>query len=379
MRACLADDFTDIYVLDLGGNVRKNPKLSGTTHNVFGIQVGVAISILVRKHTPQKSSPARLFYSATDEWWRKEQKYAALDQFDSILGVNWSTSSATGSPWQTGDTHNDYESLAAITAPSGEAGETRAEAIFNITSRGVETARDEWAYNFDARSLSGNIQRLIDFYNDQQISWRRAVVRNPKLTTDEFITFDEAKIKWSSSLRSHLETGVPAVFDRSHIRASLHRPFVKKAVYYDVTLTHRPGSWHKFLPGTAQEAENRAIVATDVGMRSPFSVLCVPILPDFHLCATTDTFRGFPFYTYAEDGTNRRENITDWALEQFRSHYHAPSITKWDIFHYVYAVLHHPEYRERYAANLRRELPRIPFAPVPLCSPVIKMLTFSAP
>jgi len=72
----------------------------------------------------------------------------------------------------------------------------------------------------------------------------------------------------------------------------------------------------------------------------------------------------FPFYTYAEDGTYRRENITDWALEQFRSHYHAPSITKWDIFHYIYSVLHHPEYRERYAANLRRELPRIPFAPV---------------
>jgi predicted helicase len=70
----------------------------------------------------------------------------------------------------------------------------------------------------------------------------------------------------------------------------------------------------------------------------------------------------FPFYTYAEDGTHRRENITDWALEQFRTHYHDPSITKWDIFHYIYAVLHHPEYRERYAANLRRELPRIPFA-----------------
>jgi hypothetical protein len=62
-----------------------------------------------------------------------------------------------------------------------------------------------------------------------------------------------------------------------------------------------------------------------------------------------------------EDGSNRRENITDWALEQFRVRYHDPSISKWDIFHYIYAVLHHPEYRERYAANLRRELPRIPF------------------
>src|SRR5208337_4919232 len=69
----------------------------------------------------------------------------------------------------------------------------------------------------------------------------------------------------------------------------------------------------------------------------------------------------FPFYTYDEDGSNRRENITDWALNEFRTHYSDPNITKWDIFHYVYAVLHHPEYRERYAANLKRELPRIPF------------------
>lgn len=71
----------------------------------------------------------------------------------------------------------------------------------------------------------------------------------------------------------------------------------------------------------------------------------------------------FPFYTYAEDGSNRRENLTDWALEQFRTHYADDAITKWDIFHYIYALLHHPAYREKYAANLRRELPRIPFAP----------------
>ena len=102
---------------------------------------------------------------------------------------------------------------------------------------------------------------------------------------------------------------------------------------------------------------------SDKGYRSPFSALVVNKLPELHLCASTDTFQCFPFYTYNEDGTNRRENITDWALEQFRSYYKDKSITKWDIFHYVYALLHHPLYRERYAANLKRELPRIPFAP----------------
>ncbi len=71
----------------------------------------------------------------------------------------------------------------------------------------------------------------------------------------------------------------------------------------------------------------------------------------------------FPFYTYNEDGTNRRENITDWSLAEFRTHYGQQSISKWNIFHYTYALLHHPEYRTRYAANLKRELPRIPYAP----------------
>ena len=70
-----------------------------------------------------------------------------------------------------------------------------------------------------------------------------------------------------------------------------------------------------------------------------------------------------PYYTYDEDGTNRRENVTDWALDRFRTHYYDNAITKWDIFHYVYGLLHHPAYRERYQANLKRELPRIPFAP----------------
>jgi predicted helicase len=91
--------------------------------------------------------------------------------------------------------------------------------------------------------------------------------------------------------------------------------------------------------------------------------LTVNKFPELHLCASTDTFQCFPFYIYDENGANRRENITDWALERFRGQYGDASISKWDIFHYVYAVLHHPVYRERYAANLKRELPRVPFAP----------------
>ena len=83
-------------------------------------------------------------------------------------------------------------------------------------------------------------------------------------------------------------------------------------------------------------------------------------ITDMHIVGAGASSQCFPFYTYNEDGTNRRENITDWALGEYCVRYGA-GVTKWDIFHYVYALLHHPAYRERYAENLKRELPRIPF------------------
>ena len=104
------------------------------------------------------------------------------------------------------------------------------------------------------------------------------------------------------------------------------------------------------------------LCVTDVAGRSPFSVIVAHEIVDLHLCASTDAFQCFPLYTYAEDGSHRRDNVTDWALEEFNSRYPGVKLTKRDIFHYVYAVLHHPQYREKFAANLRRELPRIPFA-----------------
>ena len=118
------------------------------------------------------------------------------------------------------------------------------------------------------------------------------------------------------------------------------------------------------MPGQEAETENRLIAVVNEA-QIPFSAQMANSIACLHYGGRQT--QCFPFYTYAEDGTNRRENITDWALEQFRSRYHDPSITKWDIFHYIYAVLHHPEYRGRYAANLRRELPRIPF--VSACHP----------
>ena len=119
-------------------------------------------------------------------------------------------------------------------------------------------------------------------------------------------------------------------------------------------------SFPSIFPTLETEAENRAICVSGIGSNKPFHSLMAKMIQCYDLLEKTQCF---PFYTYDADGTNRRENITDWVLEQFRGYYEDDAITKWDIFHYVYGLLHHPDYRERYQANLKRELPRIPFAP----------------
>jgi predicted helicase len=174
---------------------------------------------------------------------------------------------------------------------------------------------------------------------------------------------DDRRHKWSSTLKLKLAAGEYATFDPSRVRVALYRAFSKRLLYYDSVLVHRPGKWKQIFQDERTEAENRVIAATGIGSEKPFMAMAADRICDLHLVGAGCGSQCFPFYTYDPDGANRRENITDAALETFRTHYHSRKITKWDIFHYIYAVLHHPGYREKFAENLKRELPRIPFAP----------------
>jgi predicted helicase len=146
-----------------------------------------------------------------------------------------------------------------------------------------------------------------------------------------------------------------------HFRVALYRPFTKQHFYFDEFWNEERYQQHLCWPNSLAEAENTMICVPGVGNRHKYGCLAVDKIPALDLAF--EKAQCFPFYTYSEDGSNRRENITDWALKQFQAHYRDRKVSRWDIFYYVYAVLHHPQYRERYAANLRRELPRIPYAP----------------
>src|SRR5437763_4256490 len=139
----------------------------------------------------------------------------------------------------------------------------------------------------------------------------------------------------------------------------MYQPFTKMWFYFADIIVDELGTNGTHFPTITTENENIIIAISDHGYRAPFSSIAISAIPNLHLLATTDIFQCFPYYSYAEDGSNRHENITEWALSQFHVKY-GSEVTKWDIFHYIYAMLHHSQYRERYAENLKRDLPHIP-------------------
>jgi predicted helicase len=359
MRKCLEDDFQRIYILDLGGNVRKNPKLSGTTHNVFGIQVGVSINFFVRSEHMHQSE---IRYFSLEKYLRKEQRYDQLNHWSSVSGVSWRTVIPDRSHrWLSEGAANDFDAYCRLSVRKGE---DSAPSIFSTYSIGVTTNRDAWVYNQDAEIVRLNVQNLIQTYNTELARWNSSEHRE---SIDDFLLSDDKRIKWSSRLKECLLSGKRASWRPDNVRWALYRPFCRQYLYFDEILTHRRGLFTEIFPVVATEHENLVMAIPGVGNRQAFGVLASQYITSHDLAF--EKTQCFPFYTYAEDGTHRRENITDWALEQFRDRYGDRSITKWDIFHYIYAVLHHPEYRERYAANLRRELPRVPYATLTTCHP----------
>jgi len=361
MRKHLADDFDAVYILDLGGNVRKNPKLSGTTHNVFGIQVGVSINFFVKKSAARtESKSAEIFYARVDEFWRKEEKYHYLDSKQCYQNVEWQQITPDNRhTWLTEGLHAEFDTFLPMGTKEAKAlkGVTT-NVIFKTYSNGVKTNRDVWTYNFNANTLAENVQKMMGFYNQYVLKWL-VTPEKSIVNVDNFVAYDDTKISWSRDLKAKLKRGAIAEYTDHKVRTSFYRPFTKSCLYFDRTLNDVVYVFPSIFPTLKTEAENWVICVSGIGSNQPFHSLMVAVIPYLHV---TNNGQCFPFYTYNEDGSNRRENITDWALTEFRTHYNDETITKWDIFHYTYGLLHHPTYREKYEMNLKRDLPHIPLA-----------------
>ena len=356
MRQHLAYDFDAIYLLDLGGNARRGLKVSDA--NVFGIRVGVSINLFVKKKG-NPSDQARIFYHRTDELWNRKQKFEFLKARGHIGNIAWQTVQPDKRyTWLTEGLRPEFEDFVPIGTKAAKAAKGEpADVIFKTYSNGVKTNRDAWAYNFNRNTLAENISGMIENYNEQVFKWERQA--NHDANVDDFVDYNDKEIKWSSSLKQKLKSGHIAEFTEAKIRQSFYRPFTKSNLYFDRMMNDRVLLFPSIFPTSETETENR-VIWLKVGQEWPMFALKVNRIPE---TLPQGASQCFPFYTYDEDGTNRRENITNWALAQFRTHYEDDTIEKWDIFHYVYALLHHPNYRERYEVNLKRDLPRLPYTP----------------
>ena len=358
MRKHLAADFDSIYILDLGGNARKGLKVSDA--NVFGIRVGVSINLFVKKKAEKSLKKSQIFYYRTDELWNRQQKFDFLNACQHIGGIEWkSIQPDSRHTWLTEGLNPEFETF--IPMGNKEVKNTKdgdGETIFSLYSYGVVTSRDNLAYSFDLVLLQERVHTFIEIYNTAVDRKRR---HNLKTPVEDFIDTNDPRIKWSRQVKASLKKLGLSTYEDTHFRTALYRPFCQKYLYFDNFWNEERYQQHRFFPTPETEAENWVIIVSDHGFRSNFNTLMTNLIPDLHTLAASDSFQCFPFYTYNENGTNRRENITDWALAKFRTHYNDDPITKWDIFHYTYALLHHPVYREKYETNLKRDLPHIPF------------------
>ena len=358
MRKHLAEDFDALYLLDLGGNIRKG---QAGHSNVFGIQVGVSISLFVK--TENRVDSPRIFYNDEIAKWSKAHTFDFLNSLEHVGNITWQEVTPDKQHiWLTEGLHAEFDTFIPLGTKEAKARKSAAtDVIFKTYSRGVITCRDAWAYNFNRDVLTENILLMSDTYNTEVDRWKRQE-NQKEVDVDDFVVYDDTKISWSRDLKVKLKRGTITEYEKHKVRTSVYRPFTKSNLYFDRTINDVVYVFPSIFPAPETEAENR-VICVNVTPEKPFTCLIVDCIPNL---VVTGGFGSptqcFPFYTYNEDGTNRQENITDWALAEFRTHYGDNTITKWDIFHYNYALLHHAVYREKYEMNLKRDLPHIPFA-----------------
>ena len=353
MRKHLAQDFDAIYILDLDGNARKGLKVSDA--NVFGIRVGVSINLFVKKKE-KSSEDSELFYYRTDDLWNKKQKFNLLTEHKHVGNiVSEAIEPNKQYTWLTEGLHAEFDTFIPIGRKETKAIKgTAVDVIFKTYSNGVKTNRDAWVYNFNRNTLTENIQGMIGTYDTEVDRWKRR--ENQRVNVRDFVIYDDTKIKWDRELRQQLQRGRYAEYTENKVRTALYRPFTKSNLFFDRVLNNCVYLLPSIFP--TSETENQ-VIWLKVGKEWAMFALMADQIPDL---LPQSGSQCFPFYTYDEDGTNRQENITDWALTEFRTDYGDDTITKWDIFHYNYGLLHHPIYREKYEMNLKRDLPHIPFA-----------------
>ena len=371
IRACLVEEFSSIHVLHLRGDARTSgARRQAEAGNVFGSgsRTPVAIAILV-KNPNAKHEDCTIQYRDIGDYLTREEKLETLNEKELISGF---------SDWETitPDRHYDWiEQRSDVFAdfyPMGtkEAKARRTDdAIFGLFSGGCKTGRDPYLYNF-SRDVCAEKAKLM---TQDYLNALSELEENPELTVDEVNRSHSTNIKWDDNLKSNLKQKKTTDFDEHYIRDVVYRPFVQTNCYANYIFVQRKYQMDLIFPDST--SENLVICVPGIGSKKPFSVLITNTMPDLGF---NEACQCFPRYEYTKPsdtpdisesllGVNyspeRIDNISDTALKAFQEHYSDDTITKDDIFYYVYGILHAPSYREQFANDLSKMIPRIPYAP----------------
>jgi predicted helicase len=373
LRKCLANEFSSIYVFHLRGNQRTSGELSRKEGGkIFGSgsRAPIAISILVKN--PDAEQHGQIYLHDIGDYLSREEKLEKISNFSSISGISAENSWKTIVP----DSHGDWvkqrdSSFSKFIAIAGRELSDN-DRIFCMQSGGIKSNRDVWCFNGSRTTLEKNIKGFIGFYNDE-LSRIESESLNKGL---EFQTNnDSTKISWTRGLRERFQKRRKLEFVSDAARVALYRPFSREWVYLDSALIEVMSRVPSFFP---EGEKNFVIWTTGVGATVPYScwisdTMCslqqgpaaVQHLPLFiyenKIQGGGCEYTGNDLFAESNDAElTRRHAITDSGLKHFQDSYPGENISKEDLFYYVYGLLHSPDYRERYADNLSKELPRIP-------------------
>ncbi len=382
LRKCLADEFSSIYVFHLRGNQRTSGEVSRREGGkIFGggSRAPVAISVLVKN--PDAAQHGQIYFHDIGDYLTREEKLEKISVFASIEGITEAEGWRHITPDQHGDWLNQRDDrFGEYIALGDKKGDGLT--LFENFSLGVVTARDAWCYNASKAGVAANMTRMIDFYNREVDRFESAYAgldrRERAAKVDEgFIDADPSQISWSRGLKQELVKGRQFAFGAEFLTPSLYRPFSKQWLYFNRRLNEMVLQMPRIFPNAA--SKNLVIGFSAPSNRSACSVLMSDHVASLHAVDMVGS-QYFPLYLYDEldtdnvaeqpqaglfdapskNGPTRRDGITDEGLAHFRASYPGEQIIKEDVFYYVYGLLHSTDYRERYADNLAKELPRIP-------------------
>ncbi|WP_430332740.1 DEAD/DEAH box helicase [Rhodococcus sp. ACT016] len=383
IRLSLADEYSRIYVYNLRGNQRTAGELSRKEGGkIFGSGSRNTVAILIGVKNPTQTGPCEIFYRDIGDYLSREDKLRIVDD-STLTSIDWQTIAPNSHGDWANQRNDEFEVWPTIGDKNAKPGQVT---VFSNFSRGLETTRDAWVYNYSRANLTANVRRMIDNYNSQHTPFAEycrmnGITRPNEAAVTAYLTAKPQAaqadyIKWSRSLRTHLARRAEVAPRHAGHVVGLYRPFSKQHTYFDKHLNHERSQLPSMFPTPHHENVGFYVVGT--GSDKPFSVLMTNAIPDLSFWGS-GSGQFFTRWTYTETesidgeldfastdsadvdeyGYRRIDNITDGILALYRAAV-GDQVTKDEIFYYVYGLLHASDYRENYATDLKKMLPHIP-------------------